>query len=144
MNAYLSICAVYRDEAPYLAEWIEFHRLVGFERFYLYDNGSSDWHREVLDPYVDEGIVLVHDWPEPLLPDGQRKAYNHCFEHHGDETRWIDASRRQKSASSVGFFFLFIVASDKELEYEIDLLVQPHQRGHALTSPSSTTNTTGR
>ena len=26
---YLSICAIYRDEAPYLREWIEFHRLVG-------------------------------------------------------------------------------------------------------------------
>ena len=34
---YLSICAVYRDEGPYLREWIEFHRLVGVERFYLYD-----------------------------------------------------------------------------------------------------------
>ena len=25
----LSICAIYRDEAPYLREWVEFHRLVG-------------------------------------------------------------------------------------------------------------------
>ena len=24
---YLAACAIYRDEAPYLAEWIEFHRL---------------------------------------------------------------------------------------------------------------------
>src|SRR5919108_3802620 len=54
---YLAACAIYRDEAPYLSEWIEFHRLVGFERFYLYDNLSSDHHREVLAPYVDEGIA---------------------------------------------------------------------------------------
>ena len=39
------------------AEWIEFHRLVGVERFFLYDNGSTDDHREVLAPYVEEGIV---------------------------------------------------------------------------------------
>jgi hypothetical protein len=26
---YLSICAIFKDEAPYLPEWIEFHRLVG-------------------------------------------------------------------------------------------------------------------
>ena len=41
MGAYLSVCAIYRNEAPYLAEWIEFHRLVGAERFFLYDNGST-------------------------------------------------------------------------------------------------------
>ena len=48
MTSYLSICAVYRDEAPYLREWVEFHRLVGVERFFLYNNDSVDEHREVL------------------------------------------------------------------------------------------------
>ena len=66
---YLSICAIYRDEADYLAEWVEFHRLVGVERFFLYNNLSSDHHREVLAPYVDEGLVTVRDWP---VTDGGR------------------------------------------------------------------------
>ena len=56
-DVYLSVCAIYRDEAPYLREWIEFHRLVGVERFFLYDNRSADDHREVLAPYVASGIV---------------------------------------------------------------------------------------
>ena len=30
----LAICAVFRNEDDALAEWIEFHRLVGVERFY--------------------------------------------------------------------------------------------------------------
>ena len=42
---YLAVCAIYRDEASYMQEWIEFHRLVGVERFYLYDNNSVDDHR---------------------------------------------------------------------------------------------------
>ena len=42
MKPYLAICAVYRNEAPYLREWIEFHRLVGVERFFLYNNRSTD------------------------------------------------------------------------------------------------------
>ena len=63
MKPYLSICAIYRDEAPYLREWIEFHRLVGVERFFLYNNGSEDDHLEVLAPYVEDGIVVLHDWP---------------------------------------------------------------------------------
>jgi hypothetical protein len=83
---YLAACAIYRDEARNLAEWLEFHRLVGFERFFLYDNLSSDDHLEVLEPYVDEGFVVVHEWPE--VP-GQMPAYDHCLATHGDEARWI-------------------------------------------------------
>lgn len=86
MGAYLSICAIYRDEARFLAEWIEFHRLVGAERFFLYDNFSVDDHREVLAPYVEQGIVTVHDWP---VDKGQLPAYNDCVERHGDDSRWI-------------------------------------------------------
>ena len=39
---YLAICAIFRDEAPFLDEWIAFHRLMGVEHFFLYDNGSVD------------------------------------------------------------------------------------------------------
>jgi glycosyl transferase family 92 len=84
---YLSICAIYRDEAPYLQEWIEFHRLVGVERFFLYDNLSVDDHREVLAPYIDEGVVVLHDWPISYM--AQRPAYEHCLYRHRDDSRWI-------------------------------------------------------
>jgi hypothetical protein len=83
---YLSVCAIYRNEAENLREWMEFHRLVGVERFFLYDNGSTDDHREVLAPYIDRGIVVHHDWP--LFP-GQFQAYDHCLEHHRHDSRWI-------------------------------------------------------
>jgi glycosyl transferase family 92 len=83
---YLSICATYRDEAPYLREWIEFHRLVGVERFFLYDNGSKDDHRAVLAPYVEPGIVVIHDWP--VFP-GQVEAFDHCVIEHRNDSRWI-------------------------------------------------------
>ena len=83
---YLGVCAIYRDEAPYLREWIEFHRLVGVERFFLYDNGSIDDHLEALAPYIAEGTVVLHDWPGPRR---QLPAYEHCLNAHRDEARWI-------------------------------------------------------
>jgi hypothetical protein len=83
---YLSICAIYRNEAENLREWIEFHRLVGVERFFLYDNRSTDDHLDVLGPYIDKGIVVHHDWP--LFP-GQFEAYDHCLTHHREDSRWI-------------------------------------------------------
>jgi hypothetical protein len=85
-TAYLAVCAIYRDEAPYLREWIEFHRLVGVERFFLYDNQSGDDHGEVLAPYVERGVVAVHEWPE--FP-GQVSAYTHCIERYRDDSCWV-------------------------------------------------------
>jgi Glycosyltransferase family 92 len=91
---YLSVCSMYRDHADYLPEWIEFHRLVGVERFFLYDNESTDDHRAVLAPYVEQGIVVVHDWPTPAsvergVPWGLIAAFDDCLARHGDESRWI-------------------------------------------------------
>jgi Glycosyltransferase family 92 len=86
---YLSICAIYRDEADYLAEWIEFHRLVGVERFLLYNNFSEDHHLEVLAPYREEGIVSVRDWPVLDGRVGQIPAYNDCLRWHRYDSRWI-------------------------------------------------------
>lgn len=77
---------MYRNEAPYLQEWIEFHRLVGAERFFLYDNESSDDHGAVLAPYIAEGVAVAHHWPE--YP-GQCAAYEHCLAEYGAESRWI-------------------------------------------------------
>jgi hypothetical protein len=60
---------------------------VGVERFYLYDNRSVDHHREVLAPYLEEGIVDLTDWP--VLPPAQVHAYEDCLKRHRDEARWI-------------------------------------------------------
>jgi Glycosyltransferase family 92 len=82
----LAACAIFRDEARYLAEWVAFHRIQGVERFYLYDNLSSDEWRSELAPEIEAGIVEVTHWPpEP----GQMSAYEDCLERHRDEARWI-------------------------------------------------------
>jgi hypothetical protein len=83
---YLGVCAIYRWEADYLREWVAFHRLVGVERFFLYDNASEDEHLEALAPFVEDGSVTVHPWP--VFP-GQGSAYDHCLAVHGEEVRWM-------------------------------------------------------
>ena len=82
----VAVCAIFRDEARYLAEWVTFHRVQGVERFYLYDNRSTDdWHRE-LAPEIAAGIVEVRHWP--FVP-GQMPAYEDCLRNHRDDARWI-------------------------------------------------------
>ena len=83
---YLAGCAIFRNEAPYLAEWVEFHLLVGFEHLFLYNNRSEDGFAEVLAPYVAAGTVSLTDWPE--FP-GQISAYDDCTRAHGSDWRWI-------------------------------------------------------
>jgi hypothetical protein len=86
VRPYLSICAIYRNEAEYLQEWVEFHRLVGVERFFLYDNNSNDHHLEVLAPYVARGTVILKSWPKS---PGQREAYEDCLARQRHTSRWI-------------------------------------------------------
>jgi Glycosyltransferase family 92 len=85
-TAYLAVTAIYRWEAEYLREWVAFHRLVGVERFFLYDNASEDGHREALAPFIEDGSVTLHEWP--VFP-GQGPANNHCLARHGAEARWL-------------------------------------------------------
>jgi hypothetical protein len=83
----LAVCAIFRNEAPYLREWIEFHRMVGVERFYLYQNMSDDDWESALRPYIDARIVEVTDWPRS--PPGQLHAYQHFIDRHRGEARWV-------------------------------------------------------
>lgn len=60
---YLCVAAIFKDEAPYIKEWIEYYKLLGVEHFRLYNNDSVDNYLEVLEPYIREGDVTLVDWP---------------------------------------------------------------------------------
>lgn len=89
MKYYLSICSIFRNEAPYMREWIEFHRLMGVEHFFLYNNLSDDNYIEVLEEYIENGIVTLRDWPEPWGKGIQPRMYGQCLEQDGSKCRWI-------------------------------------------------------
>lgn len=59
----LSVFTMFKDEAPYLKEWIEYHKILGVNHFILYNNDSTDNYLEVLEPYIDCGDVELLDWP---------------------------------------------------------------------------------
>ncbi|MEG4583368.1 FkbM family methyltransferase [Microcoleus sp. MON1_C5] len=82
----LSVGAIMKDEAPYLIEWLEFHKIVGVERFYLYNNNSADNTIDILQPYVQSGEVILHHWP---VTPGQISAYEHCLSAYKTESEWI-------------------------------------------------------
>ena len=55
----LAVAAIFKDEAPYLKEWLDYHLLAGVDHFYLYNNDSSDNFEEVLAPYIAANVVTL-------------------------------------------------------------------------------------
>ena len=100
MTYHLAIAAIFKNETPYLEEWLEYHLLVGFDHFYLYDNDGSNEVRELLAPYFRAGIVshhpftwingTRHDRPTPFGGrDKNHIAFDHAARHYHREFDWI-------------------------------------------------------
>lgn len=96
----LSVCAFIKNESHYLREWIEYHRLVGVDHFYLYDNASQDKSSILLAPYIKQGVVTRIYWPDRIKQDEEQlehwmlstklHAYEHAAKYRAlNETRWL-------------------------------------------------------
>jgi hypothetical protein len=82
----LAICAIFREEAPFLDEWISFHVGIGVTHFFLYNNFSTDNFMDVLSPWIERGIVTLTEWP---ISVGQVSAYEHCVKRARKDCRWL-------------------------------------------------------
>ena len=83
---YLSLCLLCKDENDYLPEWLDYHILMGVDRFYIYDNESQISLRESLKYYIERGWVVVIDIPGKAV---QLYAYDHCLHTFGPNTFWM-------------------------------------------------------
>lgn len=53
----LAICAISKDDEAYLKEWIEFHKVVGVQHFYIYCDGNLTSYSKILKNYIESGEV---------------------------------------------------------------------------------------
>ncbi|MCZ2486953.1 glycosyltransferase family 92 protein [Aquirufa antheringensis] len=82
----ISICTIFKNESHNFHEWVEYHRIIGIEHFYLYNNFSDDDYLEVLTPYIEEGLVTLINWPFPM---GQFSAYENFYKNYYSDSSWI-------------------------------------------------------
>lgn len=57
------ICAIAKNENLYLRDWVEYHKQLGIDRIFLYDNNDLCGERfeEVIKDYIDSRYVIVFD-----------------------------------------------------------------------------------
>ena len=82
----LAVVAIFKDEARYLKEWLDYHLLAGVEHFYLYNNNSSDDFAEVLAPYVEAKLVTLTAWHGKLQ---MYPAYDDAIEKYRFDCRYM-------------------------------------------------------
>ncbi|MGA3065231.1 MAG: glycosyltransferase family 2 protein [Tepidisphaeraceae bacterium] len=86
MSHYLSLCAIFQNEAPFLEEWLRFHDRIGVEHFFLYDNDSTDEFKPVLAPWLAAGRVTLY---RAAGPAAQIHVYHHCIGAHARDSFWM-------------------------------------------------------
>jgi hypothetical protein len=83
----VSVVSVFQNEGPYLKEWIDYHRLIGVDHFYLYNHHSNDNFFEVLQPYITAGIVEYFEFSVPNFP--QNEAIEDALSRAKGKTKWL-------------------------------------------------------
>lgn len=88
-----AIGSMFRNEAPYLKEWVEYHKMIGVDHFFLYNDKSTDNWEEVLAPYIEEGLIEVFYWPSKNKYDHpiiQVNAFRNSIQRsHESHTPWV-------------------------------------------------------
>ncbi|MDL2316360.1 glycosyltransferase family 92 protein [Desulfovibrio sp. OttesenSCG-928-A18] len=83
---YLGLCAIARDETPFLREWVAYHYRIGFEKIYIYDNESPVPVRESVSEFYELGVCDTYTLRGEAM---QNIAYNLCLRDHGHEFEWL-------------------------------------------------------
>jgi hypothetical protein len=95
----LAICAIVKNEHDYLLEWIAYHRVVGVNRFLIYNNceKDDDGTTKLLKKLHRVGLIELVAWPDRpnwVLASGvhvrpQAPAYYDGTERLRGEAEWV-------------------------------------------------------
>ncbi len=88
MNTRLGITSIQKNRGPWIKEWITFHYLVGFRKFYVHLHKCSDDSEKILTglkKYFDIKIFIV----DPDLENPQLICYQDTYNEFGREVDWM-------------------------------------------------------
>jgi|LakMenE01Jun11ns_1017448.scaffolds.fasta_scaffold9949960_2 FkbM family methyltransferase len=87
-NYNFTIMAIFKNETMNLKVWLDHYLWQGIEHFYLIDNDSNDNPINILQEYIDKGIVTYYFKPEKHQ---QAQHYRTIFdiENLKEKTKWL-------------------------------------------------------
>ncbi len=72
----ISIAAIFKNEKPFIIEWLAYHMVLGIKDFYIADNISSDGSSELLYHLDKVGFISRIEYPTEFNSPPQLGAYN--------------------------------------------------------------------
>ena len=81
--------AIFRNEAPYVTEWVAHHRLMGFRDIFIADNDSDDGTWELLQALEKLGYLKCFRFPNPPGKRPQMPAYAEVMHRFGKDVDWM-------------------------------------------------------
>lgn len=96
---FLAFTSNFKNENPYLKEWLDYHIKVGVDHFYLFNQCGSEESWRIVEPYQKQGIATVHDWtnisskyegPTKFFQKNKNHmGYNHAAKNYRGDTEWL-------------------------------------------------------
>lgn len=85
----IALGAIAKNEAPYLLEWIAWHRLQGFDDIIICDNDSTDGSGQLLAALEAAGCLHYLPFPDPPERRPQLPAYEAILKRMRGRADWL-------------------------------------------------------
>lgn len=88
---FFSVGAMFKNESHCIKEWIEHYLNQGAEHFYLVNDSSTDNTVEIIQPYIERGLITLYESNLPVQLGRQRDTYNKYILPHlnNKDTKWL-------------------------------------------------------
>lgn len=85
----IAICCIAKLENVYIREWVEYHKSIGVDKIYIYDNNESDGERfeNVIGDYIKDQFCKIVDFRGKVA--SQLDAYSDMYQKYGAYYDWI-------------------------------------------------------
>lgn len=88
-NDKLGIAAIFKNEHPFIVEWLAYHRVLGISKFFIADNESDDETGELLAALSSLGYLKFITHKTELGEKPQMAAYQTLADTFKNEVDWL-------------------------------------------------------
>lgn len=85
----IGVAAVFKNECPFIVEWLAYHRVIGVSQFFIADNESNDGTTDLLLALSDLGYLKYLTYKTEKDTPPQLAAYQLLAKSFKDEVDWM-------------------------------------------------------